>query len=222
MVRIHSLRPALSRRGTPYEHGARSAGTRRRGGFARSDRPCILLRAIDEERGRVNRQGADPVVAELVRNGVMAVTEEMKTNLMRTAYNMIIYEALDFTVGLFTAKGETVSIGLGLPMFIPRHGRDPEGEAGAFRTRRDRARGHPRDQRRLHHRKPPQPHHAQPADPPRRRTPRLRLLHGPLASISAARFRASRPTSIRKGCSCRRSSCKRRARWIATWSISSP
>ena len=66
----------------------------------------------------MNRQGADPVVAELVRNGVMAVTEEMKTNLMRTAYNMIIYEALDFTVGLFTAKGETVSIGLGLPMFI--------------------------------------------------------------------------------------------------------
>ena len=60
----------------------------------------------------------DPVTTELVRNGVMAVTEEMKTNLMRTAYNMIIYEALDFTVGLFTARGETVSIGLGLPMFI--------------------------------------------------------------------------------------------------------
>src|SRR6185437_12575064 len=38
--------------------------------------------------------------------------------LMRTAYNMIIYEALDFTVGLFTAEGETVSISLGLPTFI--------------------------------------------------------------------------------------------------------
>jgi N-methylhydantoinase B len=61
---------------------------------------------------------ANPVTTELVRNGVIAVTEEMKTNLMRTAYNMIIYEALDFTVGLFTAKGETISIGLGLPMFI--------------------------------------------------------------------------------------------------------
>ena len=60
----------------------------------------------------------DPVVVELVRNGVIAVTEEMKTHLMRTAYNMIIYEALDFTVGLFTARGETISIGLGLPMFI--------------------------------------------------------------------------------------------------------
>jgi N-methylhydantoinase B len=61
---------------------------------------------------------ADAVMTEIVRNGVLAVTEEMKTNLMRTAYNMIIYEALDFTVGLFTAEGDTVSIGLGLPMFI--------------------------------------------------------------------------------------------------------
>ena len=60
----------------------------------------------------------DPVTTEIVRNGVIAITEEMKSNLMRTAYNMIIYEALDFTVGLFTAKGETISIGLGLPMFI--------------------------------------------------------------------------------------------------------
>ena len=62
--------------------------------------------------------GPDPIVTEIVRNGMIAITEEMKSNLMRTAYNMIIYEALDFTVGLFTEKGETISIGLGLPMFI--------------------------------------------------------------------------------------------------------
>ena len=61
---------------------------------------------------------ADPVITEIVRNGLVAVTEEMKINLMRTAYNMIIYEALDFTVGLFDVRGNTVSIGLGLPMFI--------------------------------------------------------------------------------------------------------
>jgi len=67
---------------------------------------------------RDRRTKADPVLTEIVRNGVIAVTEEMKTNLMRTAYNMIIYEALDFTTGLFTAEGETVSIGIGLPMFI--------------------------------------------------------------------------------------------------------
>ena len=62
--------------------------------------------------------GVNPVVTEIVRNGLVAVTEEMKINLMRTAYNMIIYEALDFTVGLFDARGNIVSIGLGLPMFI--------------------------------------------------------------------------------------------------------
>jgi len=64
------------------------------------------------------RSAVDPVVTEIIRNGVIAVTEEMKTNLMRTAYNIIIYEALDFTTGLFTPEGETVSIGIGLPMFI--------------------------------------------------------------------------------------------------------
>jgi N-methylhydantoinase B len=60
----------------------------------------------------------DAVTVEIVRNGLFAVTEEMKTNLMRTAYNLIIYEALDFTVGLFTKEGDSISIGLGLPMFI--------------------------------------------------------------------------------------------------------
>src|ERR1700741_3270134 len=64
------------------------------------------------------KRAADPVVTEIVRNGIIAVTEEMKTNLMRTAYNIIIYEALDFTTGLFTPQGDTVSIGIGLPMFI--------------------------------------------------------------------------------------------------------
>ena len=61
---------------------------------------------------------ADPVAVELVRNSLVAATEEMKSVLMRTSYNMIIYEALDFTVGLFDRDGQTLSIGLGLPMFI--------------------------------------------------------------------------------------------------------
>jgi N-methylhydantoinase B len=61
---------------------------------------------------------ADPVTTEIVRHSLIAATEEMKTILMRTAYNMVIYEALDFTVGLFDADGNTLSIGIGLPMFI--------------------------------------------------------------------------------------------------------
>src|SRR5436305_3939378 len=72
----------------------------------------------DVVKAKAKTAGANPVVTEIVRNGLVAVTEEMKINLMRTAYNMIIYEALDFTVGLFDARGNIVSIGLGLPMFI--------------------------------------------------------------------------------------------------------
>ena len=61
---------------------------------------------------------ADPVVTEIIRNGLVAITEQMKSNLMRTACNMIIYEAQDFTVGLFDTRGQIVSIGIGLPMFV--------------------------------------------------------------------------------------------------------
>jgi len=64
------------------------------------------------------RANANPVTAEIIRNALIAITDEMKSNLMRTAYNSIIYEALDYTVGLFDADGNTISIGLGLPMFI--------------------------------------------------------------------------------------------------------
>ncbi len=60
----------------------------------------------------------DAFTAEVIRSAVVAITREMKTNLMRTAYSPVIYEAEDFTVGLFDADGNTISIGLGLPMFI--------------------------------------------------------------------------------------------------------
>ncbi len=63
------------------------------------------------------RRNTDAVVTEIVRNGVIAVTEEMKTNLMRTAYNIIIYEALDFALPLgaiIFASGWTAA-GFALP-----------------------------------------------------------------------------------------------------------
>ena len=61
---------------------------------------------------------SDAFTTEVIRSSLISITTEMKTNLMRTAYNPIIYEAEDFTVGIFDADGRTLSIGLGLPMFI--------------------------------------------------------------------------------------------------------
>jgi len=65
-----------------------------------------------------NKPQVDAFTAEVIRSALVAITGEMKTNLMRTAYHTIIYEAEDFTVGLFDGDGNTISIGLGLPMFI--------------------------------------------------------------------------------------------------------
>jgi N-methylhydantoinase B len=60
----------------------------------------------------------DAFTIEVIRASLVAFTDEMKHNLMRTAMSSMIYESEDFTVGLFDVAGNTLSIGLGLPMFI--------------------------------------------------------------------------------------------------------
>jgi N-methylhydantoinase B len=60
----------------------------------------------------------DPFTVEVIREAVVAITDEMKTTLMRTAYSQVIYEGEDFTVGLYDAHGNTISFGLGLPMWM--------------------------------------------------------------------------------------------------------
>ena len=91
---------------------------------AKSAKALKTLKTLNKSKplikgGRAKKTtAADPISVELIRNSLVAATEEMKSVLMRTSYNMIIYEALDFTVGLFDRHGQTLSIGLGLPMFI--------------------------------------------------------------------------------------------------------
>ena len=60
----------------------------------------------------------DPITLEIVRHGLIAAADEMKINLMRTAYNTIIYEVLDFSVGLFDRNGDIISQAAGLPIFL--------------------------------------------------------------------------------------------------------
>jgi N-methylhydantoinase B len=60
----------------------------------------------------------DPVTLEVVRHAFVAAADEMKLNLMRTAYNPIIYEVLDFSVGVFDARCRTIAQADGLPIFL--------------------------------------------------------------------------------------------------------
>lgn len=60
----------------------------------------------------------DPITLEVIRHGFVAAADEMKYSLMRTAYNPIIYEVLDFSVGLFDEHGDMVGQAAGLPIFL--------------------------------------------------------------------------------------------------------
>ncbi len=58
------------------------------------------------------------VTVEVVRNALLACAEEMKIDLRRTSYNPIINEMNDFSVGIFSAAGETIAQAPGLPQFV--------------------------------------------------------------------------------------------------------
>ena len=161
----------------------------------------LTVHAVMAER----HAGHDPITAEIIRNALIAITDEMKTNLMRTAYNPIIYEALDYTVGLFDANGDTVSIGLGPADVHPRPLRCDQSEARILRPRRHRAGRHPADQRRLHHGQPSQPHDLHAADLSRRRDRRVLFVDGALDRHRRHARRRARRTSTPKACSCRSS-----------------
>ena len=167
-------------RGARVDHGA-DAGRRAQGRRLRQSRDHGREGTLDTMgKKTVKRRKLDPVITEIVRNGVIAVTEEMKTNLMRTAYNMIIYEALDFTTGLFTPEGETVSIGIGLPSFIRGMSNTVRAKIKHYGSREHAAGRHLRHQRRLHDRQPPLSHDLHAADLPSAQARRLFLLHGAL------------------------------------------
>lgn len=79
--------------------------------------PRAAIKASREGVVQVPRR-VDPIVMEIVRHGFIAIAEEMKTNLMRTAYNPIIYEVLDFSVGVFDRDGNMIAQAAGLPIFL--------------------------------------------------------------------------------------------------------
>ncbi|MBP1985975.1 hydantoinase B/oxoprolinase family protein [Halolamina salifodinae] len=60
----------------------------------------------------------DPVTLEVVRNGCVAVAEEMNANLVRTGYSPNIKERRDCSCALFDARGEMVSQAENMPVHL--------------------------------------------------------------------------------------------------------
>jgi N-methylhydantoinase B len=64
----------------------------------------------------------DPITVEIIRKSIYAAAEEAKIVLTRSSHNPIIYEVLDFSVGVFDSQGNTLAQAPGLPIFIANLG----------------------------------------------------------------------------------------------------
>ncbi|MEC8531958.1 MAG: hydantoinase B/oxoprolinase family protein, partial [Pseudomonadota bacterium] len=51
----------------------------------------------------------DPITLEVVTEGLISVVREMRATVFRTARSVAIYEARDFSCGLFDARGQVVA-----------------------------------------------------------------------------------------------------------------
>jgi len=62
----------------------------------------------------------DPITTEVVRHGLISAAEQMKRALIRTAFNPIIYEVLDFAVAIYDRQVRLLSQALGMQHFMGR------------------------------------------------------------------------------------------------------
>lgn len=60
----------------------------------------------------------DPFTLEIIKDGLMAIGDEMFVTMQRTSMSTIIYEVLDYAVGLTDAEGCLITQGNGVTLFL--------------------------------------------------------------------------------------------------------
>lgn len=61
----------------------------------------------------------DPITLEVIRHGIVSITDQIDANISRTAFSPYIYEYKDFAVGLVGADGELIAQCTGgMPVFV--------------------------------------------------------------------------------------------------------
>ena len=64
------------------------------------------------------KQAIDPFTLEIIKEGLGAIGDEMFVTMQRTSMSTIIYEVLDYAVGLTDAKGNLITQGNGVTLFL--------------------------------------------------------------------------------------------------------
>jgi N-methylhydantoinase B len=61
----------------------------------------------------------DPITLEVIRHGLVSITDQIDANITRTAFSPYVYEYKDFAVGLVNAEGELIAQCTGgMPVFV--------------------------------------------------------------------------------------------------------
>ena len=60
----------------------------------------------------------DPITVEVIRSFYQSTARQMRSTLVRAAFNPVIYEMIDFSVGIYTRDAELVAEGPGIPFFM--------------------------------------------------------------------------------------------------------
>ena len=68
----------------------------------------------------ITKQGSvDPITLEVIRHGIVSITDQIDANITRTAFSPYVYEYKDFAVGLTNADGELIAQCTGgMPVFV--------------------------------------------------------------------------------------------------------
>src|SRR2546426_9537101 len=67
---------------------------------------------------QISRPDVDLFTVEIVKDALVAIGDEMFVALQRTSMSTIIYEVLDFATGLTDARGQLITQGNGVTLFL--------------------------------------------------------------------------------------------------------
>jgi N-methylhydantoinase B len=62
--------------------------------------------------------GGKGIVAEMIRSHLASAAEEMRRTLIRTAFNPVIYDVLDFGISIYDRNQDLIAEAAGIPAFI--------------------------------------------------------------------------------------------------------
>jgi N-methylhydantoinase B len=67
----------------------------------------------------LQHHAVDPITLEVIRHGIVSITDQIDANIARTAFSPYIYEYKDFAVGLVSADGDLIAQCTGgMPVFV--------------------------------------------------------------------------------------------------------